>query len=182
MVDAIGRPMPLSVDLKPRYVLGCSMRIQKENEMHRKRRFVPAFLILALFYGVGTSSAEQPTAQMPSAHQKEADVPDGVIGVSLHVGAERVGDPAVLYVAMVHPEGPAHDAGLAQGDQIVTVDGATVSGKSYEQIVKMIRGTAGTPVNLGVRGKAGTRELSIPRVPSESLSQGPSRSYRSPSP
>ena len=29
----------------------------------------------------------------------EATIPDGVIGVSLHVGAERVGDTAVLYVA-----------------------------------------------------------------------------------
>ncbi|MFZ1843010.1 MAG: hypothetical protein WAU40_07575, partial [Nitrospira sp.] len=33
----------------------------------------------------------------------EATIPDGVIGVSLHVGAERVGDTAVLYVAHVLP-------------------------------------------------------------------------------
>ena len=48
--------------------------------------------------------------------------------------------------------------------------------------LKMIRGTAGTVVKLAVKGEAGMRELSIPRVASESLSQGRAESYRDPSP
>jgi len=79
----------------------------------------------------------------------------------------------MLYVGMVHPEGPAHQAGLKHGDEIRTVDGTAVSGKSYEQVVKMIRGEAGTVVKLGVKGESGTRELPITRVPGDGLTKGP---------
>jgi C-terminal processing protease CtpA/Prc len=82
---------------------------------------------------------------------------------------------------MVHPEGPAHQAGLAHGDEIVTVDGTALSGKSYEEVVKIIRGEPGTVVKLGVKGEGGTRELSITRVPGETLSKGPSGSHGTPS-
>ncbi len=150
--------------------------------MNRITSSIPAYLMLGLLCSVGVSRAENPAAPVPNAHEEEADVANGVIGVSLHVGADRVGEPAVLYVAMVHPEGPAHEAGLAHGDEITTVDGTAVSGKSYEQILKMIRGTAGTVVKLGVKGEAGMREVSIRRVPSATLSRGPAGSHRSPSP
>ncbi|MCX5722486.1 MAG: PDZ domain-containing protein [Nitrospirae bacterium] len=90
-------------------------------------------------------------AQRP--HGDEANLPNGVIGLSLHVGAERIGDPASLYVAHVHPEGPAQQAGLKHGDEVVTVNGAAVVGKTYEQVVKMVRGEAGTVVKLGVKGE-----------------------------
>ncbi|WP_447985064.1 S41 family peptidase [Nitrospira sp. Nam74] len=149
--------------------------------MHSMIKAIPVFTLLALLLSVGVSTSEEAIGQNPNAHQKEADVLNGVIGVSLQVGAERVGDPAVLYVGMVHPEGPAHEAGLAHGDEITAVDGVPVSGKTYEQLVKTIRGTAGTVVKLGVKGEAGTREVSIPRVPSESLSKGPVGSYGVPS-
>lgn len=104
-----------------------------------------------------------------------------MIGVSLQIGAERIGDPAVLYVGMVHPEGPAQQAGLRHGDEVVTVDGTAVSGKSYEQVVKMIRGEAGTVVKLGVKGEGGSRELSITRVASDKLPKAPSGSHGAPS-
>ena len=97
-------------------------------------------------------AADQPVSEAPYAHGDEAKLPNGVIGLSLQVGAERVGDPAVLYVGMVRPEGPAQQAGLRHGDEITTVDGAAVTGKSYEQVVKMIRGEAGTILKLGVKG------------------------------
>jgi len=96
------------------------------------------------------------------------------------VGAERIGDPAVLYVGMVHPEGPAHQAGLSHGDEIVTVDGVPAAGKSYEQVVKMIRGTVGTPVKLGVKGEGGMRELSITRVAGDTLAKGPAGMHGNP--
>jgi C-terminal processing protease CtpA/Prc len=122
-------------------------------------------------------AAEQPMSQSPYAHESEAKLPNGVIGVSLQVWAERIGDPSVLYVGMVHPEGPAHQAGLRHGDEIMTVDGKAVSGQSYEQVVKMIRGESGTVVKLGVKGDGGTRELSIMRVASDKLPKGPAGSH-----
>ena len=87
---------------------------------------------------------DKPESQVQRPHGDDADLPNGVIGVSLHVWAERIGDPASLYVNHVLPEGPAQQAGLKHGDEVVTVNGTTVSGKTYEQVIKMVRGEAGT--------------------------------------
>ena len=102
----------------------------------------------------------------------DANLPKGVIGVSLRVGAERIGDPASLYVAHVHPEGPAQQAGLKHGDEVVTVNGTAVTGKTYEQVIQMVRGEAGTAVKLGVKGDSGVREIAITRIAGETLYKG----------
>lgn len=134
-------------------------------------------LMVGLLFTGAAGAADQPGSPAPYAHGDESSLPSGVIGVSLQVGAERIGDPAVLYVGMVHPEGPAHQAGLRHGDEVITVDGTAVAGKSYDQVVKMIRGQAGTVVKLGVKGEGGTRELSITRVASDKLPKGPMGSH-----
>ncbi len=108
-------------------------------------------------------------SQTQRPHGDDADLPNGVIGVSLHVWAERIGDPASLYVAHVHPVGPAQQAGLKHGDEVVTVNGAAVTGKTYDQVVKMVRGEAGIAVKLGVKGDGGLREIAITRIASEKL-------------
>lgn len=107
--------------------------------MKIKRIPLAAGVILSLLFAGAAGAADQPVSQAPYGHGDDAKLPNGVIGVSLQIGAERIGDPAVLYVGMVHPEGPAQQAGLSHGDEVVTVDGTAVSGKSYEQVVKMIR-------------------------------------------
>jgi C-terminal processing protease CtpA/Prc len=145
--------------------------------MRIKRIHIAAGVMMGLLLTGGAGAADQPMSQAPYAHGDDAKLPNGVIGVSLQVGAERIGDPSVLYVGMVHPEGPAHQAGLRHGDEIMTVDGTAVSGKSYEQVVKMIRGEAGTVVKLGVKGDGGTRELAITRVAGDKLPKGPAGSH-----
>ena len=102
----------------------------------------------------------------------EATIPDGVIGVSLHVGAERVGDTAALYVAHVLPDGPAEKAGLKPGDELTTVDGVAVTGKTYEQVALMVRGEPGSVVKLGVKSEGGPREVSVTRVSGQTLYKG----------
>ena len=137
---------------------------------------IAAGVMMGLLLTGAAVAADQPMSQTPYVHGDEAKLPNGVIGLSLQVGAERIGDPAVLYVGMVRPEGPAQQAGLRHGDEIMSVDGTAVTGKSYEQVVKIIRGEAGTIVKLGVKGDAGTREISITRVASDTLSKGPAGS------
>ena len=95
-----------------------------------------------------------------------------MIGVSLHVGAERVGDTAVLYVAHVLPDGPAEKAGLKPGDELTTVDGVAVTGKTYEQVALMVRGEPGSVVKLGVKSEGGPREVSVTRVSGQTLYKG----------
>ena len=120
---------------------------------------------------------DKPGSQAQRPHGADADLPNGVIGVSLDVWAERIGDPASLYVNHVIPEGPAQRAGLKHGDEILTVNGATVSGNTYEQVLKMVRGEAGTAVKLGVKGEGGLREIAITRVASEKLYKGEMESH-----
>jgi C-terminal processing protease CtpA/Prc len=112
---------------------------------------------------------DKPDSRTQRSHGDDATLPKGVIGVSLHVGAERIGDPASLYVAHVHPEGPAQQAGLKHGDEVVTVNGAAVAGKTYEQALQMVRGEAGTAVKLGVKGDGAVREITITRIAGEKL-------------
>ncbi len=111
----------------------------------------------------------------------EATIPDGVIGVALHVGAERVGDVSVLYIAQVLPDGPAEKAGLKQGDQVTTVDGAVLTGKTYEQVALMVRGEPGTVVKLGVKSESGVRDVSVTRVSGQTLYKGQMGSHGGPS-
>jgi C-terminal processing protease CtpA/Prc len=80
---------------------------------------------------------------------------------------------------MVHPEGPAHQAGLRHGDEITSVDGTPVWGKSYEQVVKMIRGEPGTVVKVGVKDEKALHELSVKRVAGDRLKK-PAESHGSP--
>lgn len=140
---------------------------------------IAAGLIMGLLI-TGSAMADQPTSQAPYGHRDDKNLPNGVIGISLQVGAERIGDPAILYVGMVHPQGPAHQAGLGHGDEVVSVDGTPVKGKRYEEVVGMIRGEAGTAVKLGVRSDNGLRELSVTRVPGDKLPQGPAGSHGNP--
>jgi S1-C subfamily serine protease len=125
----------------------------------------------------GLALADPSVRQIPYGHGADTKLPSGVIGISLHVGAERIGDPAILYVGMVHPEGPAYKAGLRHGDELVSVDGTPVKGKSYEEVLTMIRGEAGTVVKVGAKDEKGLHELSIERVAGDKLPRGPSASH-----
>jgi len=115
---------------------------------------------------------DKPESQMQRPYGDDATLAKGVIGVSLRVGAERIGDPASLYVAHVHPEGPAQQAGLKHGDEIASVNGVAVTGKTYEQVIQMVRGEAGTVVKLGLKVDGGLREIVITRVAGETLYKG----------
>ena len=148
--------------------------------MRIKRIHMAAGVMMGLLLTGAAWAADQPMSQAPYGHGDDAKLPNGVIGVSLQVGAERIGDPSVLYVGMVHPEGPAHQAGLRHGDEIMTVDGTAVSGKSYEQVVKMIRGEAGTVVKLGVKGDEGTSGTRHHAGGRRQTSKGPAGSHGGP--
>ncbi len=95
--------------------------------------------------------------------------PKGIIGVALHLTAERIGDPAGLFIRVSHPAGPAMKAGLTHGQEILAVDGIPIKGKTYREVVEMIRGEVGTSVRLLVKTFSEDREITITRVSEEQL-------------
>ena len=97
--------------------------------------------------------------------------PPGIIGVALHLTAERIGDPAGLFIRATHPLGPAVKAGLAHGQEILAVDGQSVKGKTYREVVSMIRGEVGTSVTLLVKTFSGVKEMTIVRASEAQLTE-----------
>jgi S1-C subfamily serine protease len=136
--------------------------------MRKMRDVVVAALFLVSLLTTVIAKADQPTGQLPYAHGDDIKLAHGLIGITIQVAANRIGEPAGLYVMSVRQDGPAHAAGLKHGDEIVAVNGTPVAGKSYEQAVSMIRGESGIPVKLEVKG---TRELSIMRVSSDKFTE-----------
>ncbi|NKB80615.1 MAG: PDZ domain-containing protein [Nitrospirales bacterium] len=128
-------------------------------------------LILLLFWPM-TIFAEAPRQLPSNPHQTypvDPTMSKGIIGVALNLSAHRVGDPAKLYVRAIHPEGPAAKAGIMHGDEIMAVDSTLLTGKTYEQIVGMIRGQIGDPVTLHVNGTQGDRTVSIQHISEATL-------------
>lgn len=141
--------------------------------------------VLVSLLGIGSiaQAAEEPDKETPrsqSSQGRPENMPDGVIGVSLQVSAEHIGDPARLYVAHIHPEGPARQAGLKHGDEVIAVDGASVEGKTYEQVVRMVRGEPGSAVKIQVKGEGVPRDTTITRVASGMLYKAPMGSHEGP--
>jgi len=130
----------------------------------------------ALFSGLlaQDAHARDSSAQGQKDHGASAPhdaLPQGIIGISLHVSAERIGDPAALYVGHIHPDGPAGKAGLQHGEEIIGVDGVPVRGKTYPEVVKMIRGNIGSSVTLAVKGTDGDRTVTLKRVSEEDFAR-----------
>jgi len=91
---------------------------------------------------------------------------DAVQGHFAGIGAEvRMRDRHVVVVAPLDGS-PAQRDGLHPGDIIYKVDGKDVAGESLEQVVRKIRGPAGTTVVLSLRDpKTGkTRDVAIVRA------------------
>ena len=69
-------------------------------------------------------------------------------GIGAHVSTNRNG---VLVIVAPIPGGPAEEAGILPGDQILAVDGESIEGLSVLEAVSIIRGPKGTTVTLLVK-------------------------------
>lgn len=70
------------------------------------------------------------------------------------VGARLGREGGVLVVQGVFADGPAVRAGLRDGDVVVAVDGVPTAGQTVDQVVRRIRGEAGTRVKVEVLRKS----------------------------
>ncbi len=73
--------------------------------------------------------------------------------------------PEGLLVTETTAESPAAQAGVKQGDIIVTVDGQSIVGMSLEMARSFVIGPIGSPVRIGVLRDGGITEFTITRQP-----------------
>ena len=102
---------------------------------------------------------------------------EGNAGVFEGIGAELGYEDGLLVVVAPLEGSPAQDAGLRPGDRILEVDGEDIVGENIYKVVAMIRGDAGTTVELTVipEGSSTPETVSIIRgeitVPSISMEE-----------
>lgn len=133
---------------------------------------VALFALLLMAPIQGQAQPEHPQLGMPHGDLSDPMLPPpGIIGVALHLTAERIGDPAGLFIRATHPLGPAVKAGLTHGQEILAVDGQSVKGKTYREVVSMIRGEVGTSVTLLVKTFSDVKEVKIIRASEAQLTE-----------
>lgn len=96
------------------------------------------------------------------AFQDENDAIDAKI-VGIGINLQQTKDKTKLLITRTIEDGPAEQAGVKAGDEIVAIDNANAVGITPEQAAEKIRGTAGTPVQLSVRRDTSISKISIVR-------------------
>ena len=72
--------------------------------------------------------------------------------------------PDGIVIVSVLPDTPAAEAGVEEGERIVSVDGKPIAEKPIDSVVEMIKGDEGTDVTIGFAGGSkGRRELTLTR-------------------
>ncbi|MBF9255171.1 S41 family peptidase [Pontibacter sp. 172403-2] len=66
-----------------------------------------------------------------------------------------------IVVQMPYEDSPAYEAGLAIGDEILKINGITVTNKSTEEVSTLLKGQANSPVKLEVRSYGQTKPKTI---------------------
>ena len=99
----------------------------------------------------------------PDQVQAQSDQMSGRIsGIGIMVDT-RAGVPLII---SVFDGSPADKAGLRAGDLITSVDGQATERLTLDEVIKRVRGAAGTTVNLGITHRDGTTD-EVPIVRAE---------------
>lgn len=96
------------------------------------------------------------------AFQDENDAIDArIVGIGINLQQSK--DLQRLIVTRTIEGGPAEVSGVRSGDEIVAIDGTSAIGMTPEQAADKIRGKAGSPVQLSLKGKADVHTVNIVR-------------------
>ena len=83
------------------------------------------------------------------------------IGVAIAFHEDR------CMITKAFPKGPAHLAGMKPNDLILKVDGESMDGMSFPEIIQTLRGEKGTSVSVVVRNKDSDKERTLEMVRDE---------------
>jgi predicted metalloprotease with PDZ domain len=145
------------------------MTAPKYSTLFRSMALLAFFFTCFIVFETESFAISPPSSESLPLGANQSDdphlsLPSGIVGLALHLTAQRVGDPAQVIIRAVHPSGPAARAGITHGEEIFSVNGQSIVGKTYQEVVGLIRGEIGSSVQLGLRGPQGERTLTVVRV------------------
>lgn len=81
------------------------------------------------------------------------------------IGASTIRLKGRVFISMVVSGGPADNAGIEIGDEVITAAGVTVLGKTNDELNQLVRGQAKTNIQLGIKrnGSEETNDVSVVR-------------------
>ena len=88
----------------------------------------------------------------------EIDRERGVIGLQIYIRDKKIA------VSQVTPGLPAAQAGLLKDDEIISVDGNSVTGDWYDSFYKRLAGSPGSSVTIKIRRGKLTRDIAVRRM------------------
>lgn len=134
-----------------------SYRFQSELTEEKKKEIVNA----AIAGMVKALDDKYSSYVEPENHDEFEESLNGQFeGIGAYV--EMIGDDFTI-TAPIHSS-PAEAAGLMPGDIVVQVDEKTLEGLTVNEIVRLIKGPAGTEVVLKIRRDGGTRDYTVTRA------------------
>jgi len=123
----------------------------------------PVVVMMELTCGIINSLDPNTAFLTPNQlNDKYASMSGSLVGL----GVELRSDRDALLIVRVIPGSPAEEAGLREGDRILTVDGTTTRGRDTESGANLLQGSEGTAVRLEIRSDGlgqRPREMSIIR-------------------
>jgi len=98
----------------------------------------------------------------PKAFQDENDAIDArIVGIGINLQQSK--DLSKLIVTRTIEDGPAEQAGIRSGDEIIAIDNISAVGMTPEQAAEHIRGKAGTGVQITVKHTQSLKTVNIIR-------------------
>lgn len=146
LVGMVGLSLSLQAQMNPKYKFEEALKLIQQNYVDQvnEEHLVDA-AIKAMIADL------DPHSRYTSREEAEA-MREAMSGSFAGIGIQFLKDNDQIFITMVNPDGPAMRAGIRVGDQILTVDGETVTGKEWgnKEVMEKLRGEKDVPVALGV--------------------------------
>jgi carboxyl-terminal processing protease len=144
---------------------GAASIIADVDEAAGKYHLDPIETAYAALHGMALSTNDRWTEFFTPKEFGSFDAPldpKSIYGIGIVVGTDATTKLArAIYVI---PNGPADEAGIADGDMITEVSGTSTRGLSQEAITQLLRGSNGSIVRLVVRREGADRPVSVIRA------------------
>jgi len=111
-----------------------------------QRGWLLAATLLALSLGCQTQAAPAPPEPATAVAGDNVDDPHEVTGIGIRPVMHAKG----FAIGQLFPDGPAAEAGLREGDVVLTVDGEPTTRWTLDRVSRRLRSAAGTKVTLTV--------------------------------